>query len=146
MGTSAQINNPYKKHVIFFDGFCNLCNSSVDFILRKDSEQKFLFDSLQSDIASKTLSPSLPKDIDSIVVWKSSGELLVKSSAGLFIASQLGGWLNIFIIFKILPSSLRDALYMLIARNRYRWFGKKSTCRIPTANERARFLEAYQNN
>lgn len=145
MGTSTQIENPFNKHVIFFDGHCNLCNSSVDFVLKRDKDEKFLFESLQSDYAQQNLTSKLPANTDSIVVWTSSGQILLKSSAAIFIALQLGGWLKLFAIFKPLPTFFRDAVYMFISRNRYKWFGKKNTCRLPSDDERARFLEAYQN-
>ncbi|MEQ8476842.1 DCC1-like thiol-disulfide oxidoreductase family protein [Fulvivirga sp.] len=145
MGTSTQIENPFNKHVIFFDGYCNLCNSSVDFVMRRDKEAKFLFESLQADYTQERIAPKLPKNTDSIVVWTSSGQILLKSSAAIFIALQLGGWLKLFAVFRPIPASLRDVVYMFISKNRYRWFGKKNTCRLPNANERARFLEAYQN-
>lgn len=146
MGAPAQIKNPFNKHVIFFDGYCNLCNSSVDFVMRRDKEAKFLFESLQADYTQKKISKKLPQNTDSIVVWTSSGQILLKSSAAIFIALQLGGWLKLFAIFRPLPVFLRDAVYMFISRNRYKWFGKKNTCRLPNGNERARFLEAYQNS
>ena len=146
MGTSTQIKNPFSKHVIFFDGHCNLCNASVDFVLKKDKEEKFLFDSLQSDYAVETFNSIFPKDTDSIIVWTKSGDLLLKSNAALLIASELGGWLRLFIIFKVLPLLLRDAIYAFLAKNRYKWFGRKNTCRLPSSDERQRFLEGYQNS
>ncbi len=146
MGAFTQIANPFNKHVIFFDGYCNLCNASVDFVIRRDKKNKFLFDSLQSDFASEKICPLIPKNTDSIVVWTNSGNLLLKSSAGLFIAKELGGFLKILTIFKPLPVSFRDSIYVFIAKNRYRWFGKSDTCRLPTSEEKLRFLEAYQNS
>jgi predicted DCC family thiol-disulfide oxidoreductase YuxK len=135
------MDNVFK--VILFDGVCNLCNSSVNFIIDRDTKNEFRFAALQSEVGQRLLS-SMPaaslKDFDSVVLIEGD-RIYKKSTAALRIARSLKGiwsWLYIFIL---IPRFLRDPIYNLIANNRYRWFGKKDSCRIPTAELRSRFLE-----
>lgn len=137
MGTSGKI----KKDLIFFDGVCNLCNGAVNFIIDRDPKHKFQFASLQSAKA-KELLPAEAFDTDSIVLLTKEDRLLTKSSAALEIARNLSGLWPLFYIFIILPAFVRDAVYDLIAKNRYKWFGKQDSCRMPTPDLKERFLEA----
>jgi predicted DCC family thiol-disulfide oxidoreductase YuxK len=130
-------NNP--DRILFFDGVCNLCNCSVDFIIRRDKEHMIHFAPLQGDTA-KTLGLFSEKGYDSLVYYR-FGEKLMKSEAALAIAKDIGGMLNMLRILYILPRSMRDKLYDFVARNRYKWFGKKSTCRIPSTEEKNLFLD-----
>lgn len=137
MGASGKIN----KDIIFFDGVCNLCNGAVNFIIDRDPKHKFQFASLQSAKA-KELLPERAFDVDSILLLRNDGQLLKKSSAALEIAKNLsGGWFLLY-VFKIVPTFIRDAVYDLIAKNRYKWFGKLDSCRVPTPDLQERFLEA----
>jgi len=129
--------------VILFDGVCNICNSSVNFIIDRDPKKEFRFAALQSETGQRLLS-SIPatslQDFDSVVLIEGD-RVYKKSTAALRIARRLPGiwsWLYIFII---IPKFLRDPVYDLIANNRYRWFGKKDSCRIPTPELRSRFLD-----
>ena len=127
--------------IVLFDGVCNLCNTAVDFIIRHDSRGKFLFASLQSAAGQELLRHyQLPTEsYDSMVLLK-QGKLYLRSEAALTIAAELpGGW-RLFGIFKLVPVFLRDAVYNFIARNRFRFWGKKESCRLPTPEERSRFL------
>lgn len=129
-----------KQHIIFFDGVCNLCNSSVDFILKADTKKTFLFASLQEEIAKKYLNSEMIKELRSIVYYR-QGEIYRESSAVLLIASELYPYFSFF--FKALlwcPSPLRDFFYGLVAKNRYKLFGKSDTCRLPSIDEKERFL------
>jgi predicted DCC family thiol-disulfide oxidoreductase YuxK len=128
------------NNIVLFDGVCNLCNRSVDFIIRHEKSHKLQFGSLQSDVGKSILSKSgLDKTPDSVMLYV-DGKLLVRSDAALAISTYLKRPYAYGIIFKYVPKVLRDSVYNLIAKNRYRWFGKKETCRVPSADERERFL------
>lgn len=129
------------RAVVLFDGVCNLCSGAVDFIIRHDAKGRFVFASLQSEAGQLLLEHyKLPKDHYESMVLLKQGKLYQRSNAALAIAEELpGGW-SLLSNFKILPLFLRDALYNFIANNRYRFFGKKETCRLPTPEERSRFL------
>ena len=124
-------NLPNKNSVVLFDGFCNLCNGSVQFILKRDRKEHFRYASLSWPIAEEIIKgfPDLGK-VDSILLYQ-DGELFIKSSAILRIASHFGGLWPMMKVFLIVPPFIRDAVYDWIARNRYKWFGKKPTCMIP---------------
>ncbi|WP_414712663.1 thiol-disulfide oxidoreductase DCC family protein [Sphingobacterium sp. UBA5670] len=126
------------KHIIFFDGDCLICNRFVQILLRIDRKKKFLFSSLQSELAQTALA-NIPKNIDSIVYLSPTGSY-IKSEAVLKICKQLGFPYNACYLFNILPLKWRDALYDYFAKNRYRWFGKNECCTIPTKIERQRFI------
>ena len=117
------------KPVILYDGICNLCNSSVRFILKHDTREKFLFSSLQSD-ASKNLLLHLNYKIIEMnsILLVENGQIHEKSDAVLKIASGLSVPWNLSAAFRILPRKVRDSIYDFVARNRYRWFGKKDSC------------------
>ncbi|GAA0893173.1 thiol-disulfide oxidoreductase DCC family protein [Fulvivirga kasyanovii] len=133
------------KDLILFDGVCNLCNGSVSFVLDRDHARRFVFGSLQSE-RSKEILHSYNYDteaLNSIVVITKSGKLMTRSDAALYIARQLpGGW-KLLYIFKIIPRFIRDAVYDLIAANRYKWFGRQDACRMPNPELKQRFLDAY---
>lgn len=133
---------PKNKKIVLFDGVCNLCNNSVVFIIQHDQKDVFRFASLQSEIGKKlTAERGIdPSEVDSIVLIDPGNAYFVKSSAALEIARELSGysWMRIFLH---LPAWLRDFIYNLIAKNRYRWFGKKEQCMLPTPELKAKFLE-----
>ncbi len=129
------------KAVVFFDGVCNLCNSSVNFIIDRDKKNYFEFAALQSDVSVEKLR-DFPIDInklESIVLLK-NGKVFTKSSAALHIAKDLSGGWPLFFVFMILPKFFRDFFYNLIAKNRYRLFGKLDECRIPTPELKEKFI------
>lgn len=127
--------------IVLFDGVCNLCNSAVDLIIRNDKGGKIKVGALQ-DAKSKELLKDYhinSEYLDSIILIR--GNLVYyKSRAALEVAKQLRGLWPLLYGFIIVPAFIRDPVYDWIARNRYRWYGKKETCRLPTAEERARFL------
>lgn len=129
------------KSVLLFDGVCNLCNSSVQFILARDPKAKFRFASLQSDEGQELLQAfeDRPSDLSSVVLIE-DGQLYARSDAALRVARQLSGGWPLLYAFIVLPRALRDAVYNWIARNRYRWFGKRDSCMIPSPELRSRFL------
>ena len=135
-------NLPINKKIILFDGFCNLCDSSVQFIIKRDTKDLFRFVSLQSELGQEIIS-FIGVDrakIDSIIVYQPGKYYYYKSQAALDIATDLGGIFSLFSIFKILPKIITDSVYDYIATNRYKWYGKKESCMMPTAETKAKFL------
>lgn len=127
--------------VVLFDGVCNLCNGSVQFILKRDPQARFRFASLQSEAGRSLLvEHGLDPDALSSVVVIEDGRVWQESSAALRIARHLPGAWKLLRVFIVIPRPLRDAVYRLIARNRYRWFGKSETCWLPTPELKGRFL------
>jgi predicted DCC family thiol-disulfide oxidoreductase YuxK len=128
--------------LVLFGGVCNLCNGAVQFIISRDPTGKFRFASLQSVIAKRLLSEfeSNTDDLYSIIVLK-NGKLYDRSDALIEIARELPGLWSVLATFRFLPKFFRDALYKLVANNRYRIFGRQESCLMPTAELRARFLE-----
>ena len=128
-------------NLILFDGVCNFCNFWVNFIIDRDSKASFKFTALQSDTARQILKSN---NIDAIkidsIVLVINGEIFFKSSAAFQIARKLDGFWKLLYIFIIIPPFMRDRIYDFIASNRYKWFGKRETCRIPTDNEKHRFI------
>jgi predicted DCC family thiol-disulfide oxidoreductase YuxK len=127
--------------IIFFDGVCSLCNSVVDFVHRRDSKNHFKYASLQGNTAQKMI-PELLEDeqLDSLIYYK-QGKTFTESSAALHIAKGMSGVWPVLFALILVPKGLRDVIYRWVARNRYRWFGKRETCRMPEAHERPYFLD-----
>jgi len=125
--------------IIFFDGVCNLCNGFVDFLVKRDQGQ-FTFAPLQGETAARTLPLELRQDLKTVVLW-SQGQTFEKSDAALMVLQQLGGIWGLMRVFWALPAPVRNLAYDLIAANRYRIFGKRESCRLPTPAERQRFLD-----
>lgn len=128
------------SQIIFFDGVCVLCNGFVDFVLSRDSERIFKFAPLQGETAKRTLPENFTKDMSTVVLW-SQGQIFQRSDAALMILAQLGGIYSLARIFWIVPQALRDLCYRLVAGQRYHWFGKRDSCRLPTQEERSMFLD-----
>jgi predicted DCC family thiol-disulfide oxidoreductase YuxK len=128
--------------LVFFDGVCNLCNSTVQFLLKIDRHQRLTFGSLQGASAKKIL-PDYnisPEKLRSII-FIHNNKAYTESSAVLEIFRVIGGLWAILYILKIIPAFLRNGLYRFIARYRYQWFGKKAQCMIPKAEDQYRFLD-----
>jgi predicted DCC family thiol-disulfide oxidoreductase YuxK len=136
-------NLPQNKKIILFDGVCNLCNSSVQYVIKRDKNDDFRFVALQSEKGQEILKHIgiNTKHIDSIVLYIPGVAYYYKSSAALEIAKNLGGVFTLSTIFKMIPSRLRDFLYDYIAKNRYEWYGKQESCMMPTPDLKAKFLE-----
>ena len=135
MGTSK------KRTIILFDGICNLCNASVRFILKHDNKNKFLFASLQSDAAHKLLLHFNYNNAKMMsIVLIDDNKVYDKSTAILKIGEKLGSPWRLFYFFIILPKGFRDFVYNIIAKNRYRWFGKKESCLIYGDEYKNRFI------
>lgn len=132
-----------KNNILLFDGVCNLCDGAVNFIIDNDPKGHFQFAALQSDFGQQKLA-ALGFDqaaFDSLVLLQGE-KVYTKSSAALRIAKQLKFPYPLLYVFIILPPFLRDAVYNLIARNRYKWWGKRDSCRMPTPELQSRFVEA----
>ena len=134
---------PQNKKIILFDGVCNLCNSSVQYIIQHDKNDVFRFVALQSALGEQIIKHTgiNDKHIDSVIFYEPGKAYYYKSAAAIEIAKNLGGLFTYGTIFRIIPSGLRDLLYDYIASNRYKWFGKKESCMIPTVELKSKFLE-----
>ena len=134
---------PKNKQLILFDGVCNLCNNFVNKIIEKDKKNLFVFASLDSEIGQEITS-KLQIDtakIESIILYNPGISYKLKSSAALEIMKEFGGFWKVTQIGYILPKAIRDYIYDIVAKNRYKWFGKKESCMIPTPELKAKFLE-----
>lgn len=130
-----------KKTLVFFDGFCGLCNRLIDFLVRHDRRDRLRFAPLQGTTAAKFLTESERVDLDSISIIH-QGRKLRHSTAVLVALGELGGgWWILSRIGLLFPRFIRDIVYRQVASNRYKWFGKLDVCRIPTPEERGRFLD-----
>jgi len=130
------------KPVILFDGVCNLCNASVQFIIKRDSNKNFMFSSLQSDAGQAILLQNKLENLDfDTIILLEDGIVYDKSTAILKIIRRLSGFYKLGYIFIAVPKFIRDFVYKIISNNRYKWFGKRDTCMIPTKELKLRFLE-----
>jgi predicted DCC family thiol-disulfide oxidoreductase YuxK len=127
--------------IVLFDGVCNLCNGSVQFIIRHDRQGRFRFASLQSSVGQDLQARfgMDPGRLDSVILVEGD-RWFKESDAALRIARGMSGAWKALAVFRVIPRPIRDAAYRLIARNRYRWFGKQETCWLPTPELRGRFL------
>lgn len=127
--------------IVLFDGVCNLCNSLVQFIIQHDPVEKFKFASLQSEAGQHLLQEHgiTQTGTDSLVLIRNN-KAYTMSSAALYISRELTGLWKLCFIFIIVPKSMRDRVYNFVARNRYRWFGKRDACMLPTPELKKRFL------
>ncbi|MEO9890976.1 thiol-disulfide oxidoreductase DCC family protein [Aurantibacter sp.] len=132
-----------EKKIVLFDGVCNLCNSTIQRIIKSDTEDVFRFAALQSDVGKKLISERNidTETIDSIILIEPGIAYYVKSDAALQIGRHLKGYRTISKLLNLISSGLRDIVYDFIARNRYKWYGKKEQCMIPTPELKAKFLD-----
>ncbi|MGA8855162.1 MAG: thiol-disulfide oxidoreductase DCC family protein [Christiangramia sp.] len=134
---------PENKKIILFDGVCNLCDGAVQFIIKHDKKDVFRYASLQSDIGRKLVDERGldPSELDSIMMIDPGVAYYRKSTAALEISRELSGGYSLLKNFLFIPESIRDGVYDFIANNRYKWFGKKEQCMIPTPELKAKFLD-----
>ncbi|WP_291910646.1 thiol-disulfide oxidoreductase DCC family protein [Chitinophaga sp. CB10] len=127
--------------IILFDGVCNFCNASVNYVIRHDGRGYFRFASLQSEMAA-SLAQTYQFSTEGMAsfVLLENGKVYTKSTAALRVARQLGFPAKLLYAFIIVPSFIRDGVYNMIARNRYRWFGRQDACMVPTPELRGRFM------
>ncbi|MGM0875530.1 MAG: thiol-disulfide oxidoreductase DCC family protein [Bacillota bacterium] len=133
--------NTSDEPILLFDGVCHFCNHTVQFVIRHDKREKFRFAALQSSRGQELLKKfDLPtNDFDSFVMI-TNNTFYTKSTAALQVCLVLGGLWRILYVMKVLPMPLRDRIYTILAKNRYRWFGKEDSCMIPSPELRKRFL------
>jgi predicted DCC family thiol-disulfide oxidoreductase YuxK len=129
------------RPVILFDGVCNFCNAGINFIIRQDKKKVFRFAALQSEAGQKLLKQhNLPIQGFESFILIDGGKVYQKSAAGLRVYGKLPWYWKWTQAFWIAPKFLRDAVYNFLAKNRYKWFGKKEECMVPSAELRSRFL------
>lgn len=133
---------PKDKHIILFDGVCNLCNNAITFVIQRDKKDLFVYAPLQSTAGEKLIKQHSidTSKIDSIILIKNQ-KAYTKSTAALRIARKLSGLWPLLAVFLILPVFIRNWVYDYIAQNRYKWFGKKDACMIPTPELKEKFLD-----
>lgn len=128
--------------IILFDGVCNFCNASVNFVIRHDQHDRFRFAPLQSALGQALQEQyQLDPNTLSTFILVDNGKAYTKSTAALKVARRLGFPVNLGYLFIILPPFLRNAVYDLVAKNRYKWFGKKETCMVPDERVRRKFIQ-----
>jgi len=133
---------PKGKKIILFDGVCNLCDSAVQYVIKHDKEDKFRFTALESELGQKIIKHIGidHKNIDSIILYEPGVAYYYKSAAAIEIVKEFGGIFHLGTVFKIVPTALRNLVYDYVARNRYKWYGKKESCMIPTPELRSKFF------
>ena len=130
------------KKIILFDGVCNLCNSSVQFVLKQDKQNQFIFGSFQGKFGQEFLhSYNLPPGKFNSFMLFEDDKLYTESTAALRVCKNLGGLWGLLYVFIIVPKFIRNGVYRIIAKNRYKWFGKKEVCRVPTPALKEKFLD-----
>jgi len=142
LASSDDLSSPSDCAIVLFDGVCNLCNGAVNFIIDRDPAGYFRFAPLQSETAQEHLPPGTsPRDALGTIVLIEDGHTYVRSTAALRIARRLTSPWPLLYVFVAVPRPLRDTVYRWIAANRYRWFGRRDRCRVPTPELDDRFLE-----
>ena len=133
---------PLDKKILLFDGVCNLCDASVQYVIKHDKKDVFRFVAIQSELGQNIVKHIgiNPMYIDSVILYEPGVSYYYKSTAALQIAKELSGIFTLANIFTLLPVSLRDFIYDYIAKNRYKWYGKKEACMIPTKDLKSKFL------
>jgi predicted DCC family thiol-disulfide oxidoreductase YuxK len=141
------LSNNESNPIVLYDGVCGLCNHLVQFLLKRDTKDRFRFASLQSEFAQTLMTKHGvdPHDLDTVYVVKDYGNanetLLGRSDAILYMLSELGGVWKLIGVGRVLPKAFRDAVYKIVARNRYRVFGKHESCMLPEPKHRTKFLD-----
>ncbi|MXP06104.1 MULTISPECIES: thiol-disulfide oxidoreductase DCC family protein [Apibacter] len=131
-----------KTYIVLFDGVCNLCNSTVQFIIKRDTHNQFKFSSLQSEYGQNFLKERNldSSDFKSIILYEPEVAYYTKSTAALKIAQNLGFPYNLLSVFLLIPSFIRDWIYSLVSKYRYHLFGKKDSCMVPTPENKRKFI------
>ena len=130
-----------QERILLFDGVCNFCNFWVNFVIKRDPAKKLRFTTLQGETAKTLLADHDISNNLGTVIFIENGKAYTQSSAVLKVARQLNGGWKLFYGLIIIPKFLRDGIYNVVARNRYKWFGKKQNCMVPTAAVKERFLD-----
>lgn len=133
---------PKNKKIILFDGVCNLCDATVQFIIKKDKKDVFRFVSLQSELGQKIVHylGINPEKTDSIILYEPAVAYYIKAEAALRIAKELQSWHAVLFYLNGIPNFIKNRVYDFIAKNRYKWYGKKDACMIPSPELKEKFL------
>ena len=133
---------PEHKKLILFDGVCNLCNNTVQYVIKHDDKDRFRFAALQSEIGQSIIDKYQidTSKVDSILLYSEEHGLKIKSTAALHIARHLGFPYRLLSIFLIVPPFIRNWVYDFVAKNRYKWYGQREECMIPTPELKSKFL------
>lgn len=132
---------PQDKKIILYDGVCNYCNDKVNFIIKNDTNDSFRFVALQSEIGQKIVTYlGIDKTIDSIVLYEPDYAYFIKSEAVFRIIKQLSSTVKLLLLFNFVPTSIKNLIYDFIAKNRYKWFGKKENCLLPSEDISGKFI------
>jgi predicted DCC family thiol-disulfide oxidoreductase YuxK len=134
---------PIDKKIILFDGVCNLCDASVQFIYKHDKKDIFRFVAIQSELGQKIINHIRvdTSKIDSIILYEPGISYYYKAEAALLIAKELSGVYSFLGYLNFIPNGVKNIVYDYIAKNRYKWYGKKDACMIPTPELKAKFLQ-----
>ncbi len=133
--------NDLSHPVILFDGICNLCNASVQYVIKHDKKKLFRFASLQSSFGESVLKQyNLPVNTFNSFILLIDNKIYTRSTAALLVAKKLSGLIKLLYGFIIIPRFIRDFVYDIIAKNRYKWFGKKEACWVPTPELKSLFF------
>lgn len=136
-------NLPKDKKIILFDGVCNLCDATVQKVIKADKNDAFRFVALQSELGKEIINyiGIDTKKTDSIILYEPGIAYHIKAEAAIGIAKTIGGIYSLLGLFSVFPNWMKDIGYDFVARNRYKWYGKKENCMIPTPEIKAKFLE-----
>lgn len=132
-----------EQRIILFDGVCNLCNRAVQFIIKRDKADRYRFSALQSEMGQKLTSERNidTQKVDSIILIEPGKAYYIKAAAALEIGKSFGGFWRVLGLFEWVPPVIGNWIYDIVAKNRYRWFGRKDQCMVPTKELKAKFLE-----
>ena len=140
MVANAALMEVTDNPVLFFDGVCNMCNRWIDFLVRHDRKQRYRFAPLQGTTATYAIPEYVQSGEYETMVFVEGGNVFTQSTGALRVIAGLGGIWSLAKVLLWIPAPVRDVVYRFIARNRYRWFGQKDTCRLPTPEEKNLFL------
>lgn len=136
------MGNFENKSIVLFDGVCNLCNASVNFVIKHDKKAQFIFATFQSDAAKEIMLHFNLENFNTDSVILIEGQKVYdKSTAALKIAKRLDGGFKSIYAFIVVPKFLRDYVYLIVANHRYQWFGKRERCMLPSTDLKNRFLD-----
>ncbi len=132
---------PQDKKIILFDGVCNYCNDKVNFIIKNDKNDIFRFVAIQSDTGKKMITYlGIDSALDSIILYEPGYAYFIKSEAVFRIIKHLSSSVKLLLLFNFVPTSIKNIFYDIIAKNRYKWFGKMEVCRIPSVDFKSKFI------
>lgn len=133
---------PKDKKIVLFDGICNYCNDKINYIIKNDKDDLFRFVALQSESGQKIIKYlGIDNSIDSIILYEPGYAYFIKSEAVFRIIKHLSSSVKLLLFFNFIPTSIKNIFYDLIAKNRYKWYGKKESCMLPTEEIKAKFIE-----